>query len=173
MSWRGKDSRRTRDRRPGPPPPQGAESTPPPPPGSTNTFRRRRRCGPATRFSGMGPGRSSQGRMVGGVFAGLSDYLGIETWKLRLAFLFCLFFFPPPSIFLYVMAWIFLPRRDPPEGVEAPEAKAFRQSVARKPGETLRSLRYRFLEMEDRLAKMERHVTSDEARLAREIDGLK
>ena len=118
--------------------------------------------------------RNPRDGMVFGVCAGLADYMDVAAWKLRIAFIAFAFFFPPGAFVIYLMGAFFLRRR--PEVRAAPadaEEDRFWRAVSGRPSETFHALRHRFRELDARLATMEHVVTSEEFRLAREIDNLK
>ena len=118
--------------------------------------------------------RDPDGGILFGVCAGFGEYMDVAAWKLRLALLVLMFFVPPAAFGLYLLAAIFMPRRPRrrPEPAD-PDEDRFWRAVSGRPSETFHALRHRFRELDARLASMERVVTSDEFRLAREIDNLK
>lgn len=118
--------------------------------------------------------RNPDDGMVFGVCSGLADYMDVAAWKLRLAFFVFAVFFPPGAVASYLLAAFFL-RRRPAVKVRPADADEdrFWRAVSGRPTETFHALRHRFRELDARLATMEHTVTSDEFRLAREIDNLK
>jgi len=125
------------------------------------------------RDAAFGPGptglyrNSDQGR-IAGVCAGLGDYFGVRACNIRIALVILSFFgFFGPILVGYIVLAVLLPRR-PPRLYRDPEDEAFWRSVARHPGDTVSGLTRRFRELEGRLARLERRVTSpDEALRAR------
>ena len=118
--------------------------------------------------------RNPRDGMIFGVCAGLADYMDVAAWKLRLALIVFAFFFPPGSVVIYLLAAVFL--RSRPEVHVWPadaEEDRFWRAVSGRPSETFHALRHRYRELDARLATMEHVVTSEEFRLAREIDSLK
>jgi phage shock protein C len=109
----------------------------------------------------------SRGRLAG-VCAGLADYFGVKVGGVRLALvLLSVFGFFGPVLVGYVVLAVMLPRK-PLHLYRDSDDEAFWRSVTRRPADTVSGLVRRFREMEDRLARMERRVTSpDEVLRAR------
>jgi phage shock protein PspC (stress-responsive transcriptional regulator) len=61
--------------------------------------------------------RRRQGRILGGVCAGLGQRFGIEPWTFRLLFVLILFVIPGSQILVYPILWILMPLQDAPETV--------------------------------------------------------
>ncbi|NNG06015.1 MAG: envelope stress response membrane protein PspC [Inquilinus sp.] len=115
--------------------------------------------------------RNTEDGVILGVCAGVADYFGIERWQSRTAAGLFLLFFPPWAVFFYLLAAIFLPRR-PPRPYRDQDEEAFWRSVTGRPDRTLSELHYNFRTLEERLAGLERHVTSEEFRLHRAFRDL-
>ncbi len=121
----------------------------------------------------FGPGptglyRDPKRGKIAGVCAGLSDYFGVKVGGVRLALiLLSVFgFFGPVLVGYVVLAVLLNPR--PPHLFKDSDDEAFWRSVVRRPADTVSGLARRFREMDDRLARMERRVTSpDEVLRAR------
>jgi phage shock protein C len=121
----------------------------------------------------FGPGptglyRNPQQGKIAGVCAGLADYFGIKVSGLRLALvLLSVFgFFGPVLVGYIVLAVLLNPK--PAHLFRDSADEAFWRSVVRPPTDTVSGLARRFREMDDRLARMERRVTSpDEVLRAR------
>ena len=111
--------------------------------------------------------RDTENGILFGVCAGLADYFGVETWKIRAAAVLMLFFFPPWAVISYLAASIFVPRRPDRRPYRSRDEEEFWRSVSGRPEQTFSALRYRFRALEERLAGLERHVTSDEFKLNR------
>jgi phage shock protein C len=62
-----------------------------------NTFRR------------QGLIRPREGRVLGGVIAGLGRRLGIEPWPARLLFILLLMIIPGSQLLIYPILWILMP----------------------------------------------------------------
>jgi phage shock protein C len=56
--------------------------------------------------------RSTRGRMVAGVSAGLADYIGIDVTVVRLLWIVAAFVTGPVAPLLYLAGWLLMPRED-------------------------------------------------------------
>ncbi len=93
---------------------------------------------------------------------------GSAPCHVRLATILGLFFFFPATSIAYVALTILLPKR-PPELYASEEEEVFWRGVTTAPGDTLKALRHKFAELEQRLAGMETTVTSAEFDLHRKF----
>ena len=59
--------------------------------------------------------RARDGRLIGGVVAGLGRRIGLEPWPSRLLFLLALLVIPGSQILLYPILWILMPLEQPGE----------------------------------------------------------
>lgn len=115
--------------------------------------------------------RDPQNGILAGVCAGIADYFGTERIVIRLAFVLALFLFIVPAALVYILLAIALPKR--PSALYASEAEAaFWRGVATAPDNSLAALRRRFADLDARLQRMEREVTSGEADLRRKFRDL-
>jgi phage shock protein C len=107
---------------------------------------------------------------VFGVCAGLSEFLGFDLTATRaLVVIGALFFFPIVCV-VYVALGVLLPRRP----YEANESYDPVQSKVRSnPHDMLSSVRYRFRDLDSRLQRLEKYVTSNRFNLDREFRQLK
>lgn len=111
-----------------------------------------------------------------GVCAGVADYTGIDVLLIRVGFVLINFatgFFGGMGILAYfVVAWM---ADDQPREyeVEDREDRKFWQKVRARPGNSVRDVRARFRDIDRRLADVETHVTSQNSRLAEEIEALR
>ena len=60
-------------------------------------------------FAGYGLVRPRQGRVLGGVCAGLGQRFGIAPWTARLLFVLLLMVIPGSQILIYPVLWILMP----------------------------------------------------------------
>ena len=107
-----------------------------------------------------------------GVCAGISDYTGVDVLIVRVAFvlLACATGFAIPVYF--VVAW--LADKKPHElDYENREDRKFWQKVRARPGASIRDVRSSFRDIDRRLADVEMHITSQNRRLADEIEALR
>jgi phage shock protein C len=111
-----------------------------------------------------------------GVCAGVADYTGIDVLLIRVGFVLVNFatgFFGGMGFLAYfVVAWM---ADDQPREYEAEdrEDRKFWQKVRARPGNSVRDVRARFRDIDRRLADVETHVTSQNSRLADEIEALR
>jgi len=113
-----------------------------------------------------------QNAKVFGVCAGISDYTGIDILIVRVAFvlLACVTGFAVPVYF--VTAW--LADKKPRElDYEDRQDRQFWQKVRARPGASIRDVRSSFRDIDRRLADVETHITSQNRRLADEIEALR
>ena len=115
--------------------------------------------------------RNTEAAVLWGVAAGVADYFGTEHWKVRVLLVIGLIFFLPQVALAYVVAALVLKPR-PRRLYRDTEEERFWRSVSGQPTDTFHGLRHKFRDLEQRLAEMERTVTSDEYRLDREIRNL-
>ncbi|MEV8516292.1 PspC domain-containing protein [Dactylosporangium sp. NPDC051484] len=57
--------------------------------------------------------RPAQGRILGGVIAGLGQRFGIDPWPARLLFVLILLAIPGSQILIYPILWILMPTETP------------------------------------------------------------
>ena len=63
-------------------------------------------------FAGHGLVRPRQGRVLGGVCAGLGQRFGIGPWTARLLFVLLLMVIPGSQILIYPLLWILMPSEE-------------------------------------------------------------
>ena len=118
--------------------------------------------------------RSRHEKVIGGVCGGLAERFGWDPVLVRIAGV-ILFFMSGvfPIGLIYVMAMILTPYA--PLGYTRdldPEEDAFWRGVSDRPRATFSQMKYTFMDLEDRLQRMERKVTSEEWRLRKEFRDL-
>lgn len=106
-----------------------------------------------------------------GVCAGIADHLGIGRCMVRfITVITGLFWFPVIPI-IYLALGFMLPAR--PEQLFAdPKEEKFWRSMRQSPSETFSDVRYRFRQLDQRMQRLERYVTSRRFRLDREFRDL-
>lgn len=117
--------------------------------------------------------RDRENRVILGVCAGLADYFGFDLKLTRILVAFAAFIFFPTVVILYLILGLLLdpaPGSAPEPSHEDPE---LRRRVRSEPHATLSSVRHRFRELDRRLQRLEKYVTSKKYNLDREIDGLR
>ncbi len=63
-------------------------------------------------FAGHGLVRPQQGRVLGGVCAGLGQRFGIAPWTARLLFVLLLMVIPGSQLQIYPVLWILMPSQE-------------------------------------------------------------
>ena len=63
-------------------------------------------------FAQQGLVRPREGRVLGGVVAGLGRRIGLEPWPARILFLLVLLLLPGSPILLYPILWILMPSEE-------------------------------------------------------------
>ncbi len=136
---------------------------------------------PARRSNGWQRGlyRDRRKRLIGGVCAGLAKAYGVERWVARLIAVTLLIFVPHIVLPIYLAALLLmapLPSSARDAGVAAPlgvaPAMPMPPAAPPPPSPSPRTLRARFRELELRLQRMERTVTSRQFRLGRAFQRL-
>ena len=108
---------------------------------------------------------------IAGVCAGIAAYLGVERVAVRIATVAGLIFFTLPTLTIYIALAILLPPM-PPRQFASPAEENFWRGVATEPRRTVAALRQRYREVEYRLQRLERAVTSEEVTLRRRFHDL-
>jgi phage shock protein C len=115
--------------------------------------------------------RATEGAKVLGVCAGVADYFGFDRNVVRAVTVVCALFFPT-TILAYFILGLVLDREPEQERKTSAYQSELRRRVRSQPHSTLHSQRHRFRELDRRLQKLEKYVTSKRFRLDREFDGL-
>jgi len=119
--------------------------------------------------------RDTQRGKVAGVCAGLAHYLNIEVWLVLVVFFTGLVFSGSFFLVLYVAGWLILDKRSEFELSDEHAPISVKTNVWRA-GETPRKachdIDQEFADLETKLQRMERYVTSNEFQLNREISRL-
>src|SRR5262245_36760922 len=72
-------------------------------------------------FRNQGLVRPLEGRVLGGVCAGLGRRFGIDPWPARILFVLILFVIPGSQLLVYPILWILMPSEQPAQyPVDAP-----------------------------------------------------
>lgn len=110
---------------------------------------------------------------MSGVCAGIADYSGVDVLWVRIAtVLLTLMGGFPWTVIAYIMiAW--MGQNKPVELYHSVEEQKFWQGVRRNPSTSARDIRSRFRDMDRRLGDIESFYTSDNRRLADEIEALR
>ncbi len=118
--------------------------------------------------------KNDEDRVIAGVCAGIADYFGFDVVLTRVVVGVAAFFFSPFVFVVYVVLALVLDK-NPEARVQPPdeEREAVSRRVRSEPHATLNSVRFRFRELDQRLQRIERYVTSDRFTLDREFEGLR
>ncbi|MBQ1783133.1 MAG: envelope stress response membrane protein PspC [Gammaproteobacteria bacterium] len=116
--------------------------------------------------------RNTRRGKLGGVCAGLGDYLGWELWLIRLGVVALTLFSGSVMVLIYVVLWFVLDAKKSSDGASR-EVKSHVWQAGQPPRQAFKDVVTRFEMLEARLRKMEATVTSREYQLKREIDQLK
>lgn len=115
----------------------------------------------------------AHGKLLG-VCSGLADYAGVDVTLVRVLTVFMTLVggFPWVIIAYFVTAWL---TDDKPRALQEMDSDETRfwQEVRTKPAISLRNVKNRFRDINSRLAKVETYITSQDRRLAKEIDNLR
>ncbi len=115
--------------------------------------------------------RNTRRGKLGGVCAGIADFLGWELWLVRLAVVALTLFSGSVIVLIYVVLWFVLDAKSS-DGASH-EVKSHVWQAGQPPRQAFKDVVTRFEMLEARLRKMEATVTSREYQLKREIDQLK
>lgn len=109
--------------------------------------------------------------MVFGVCAGIADYFGFDVTVTRVLAVIAAFFSFPLIVLAYLAFAVLLPRA--PADVELMMADPVQRRARSNPHDMLGSVRHRFRELDVRLQRLEKYVTSKRFKLDREFRQLK
>ena len=122
--------------------------------------------------------RNPRRGMIFGVCAGLAEYFGFDVAVTRVIVAVGAFFAFPIICVVYVLLGFMLPVRrysgpvpDYNDPVER-EDRSIRRQVRSSPHDTLASVRYRFRDLDVRLQRLEKYVTSNRYQLDSEFRKL-
>ena len=117
--------------------------------------------------------RSPKENVIAGVCGGIAERYGWDPVLLRVATVLAFFIFAGPLIILaYIIAWMVIPKRPMSARPLSKDEDTFWRGVSDRPNVTFSNIRYKFMDLDDRLQRMERSVTSDEWRLRKEFRDL-
>ncbi|TMP04169.1 envelope stress response membrane protein PspC [Pseudoalteromonas sp. S3178] len=125
--------------------------------------------------------RDPQRGKIAGVCAGLSDYFNMELWLVRIIFVSAVLLTGGPLfVVAYIAAWFILDIKDPTtthtnSSTKTDDPLEVKFKVWQKgepPRRALQDLKERLGRVDSRLQDMERHVTSSEFTVSREINKL-
>ena len=115
--------------------------------------------------------RSTDDAKVLGICAGIADYFGFDPNVVRAVTAVCAFFFPTTIVAYFILGMV-LDQEPKTDKEKSPYASELRRRVRSEPHSTMHSQRHRFRELDRRLQRLEKYVTSKRFRLDREFNGL-
>lgn len=117
--------------------------------------------------------RSRNDSVISGVCGGIAERFGWDSTLVRiLTVLLTIFMMGPVALVAYIVICLVTPRT--PLGYESFSADedAFWRGVSDRPRATFGTIKYSFMDLEERLKNIERTVTSEEWRLRQEFKDL-
>lgn len=118
--------------------------------------------------------RSRDNRVIAGVCAGLADRMGWDPTLTRVvtAVLFLSGVFSGALFLAYLVLWLITPTQPYRPSSLTPDEERFWRDVSDRPAATVGNVRYRFRDLDERLASLEKTVTSEEWKLRRQFRDL-
>jgi len=107
---------------------------------------------------------------VFGVCAGLADYFGFDVTVVRVLVALGAVFSAPLVIVAYIVLGFLLPVRNYEGGRDVPDT--VQRQVRANPHSSLSGVRYRYRDLDVRLQRLEKYVTSSRYKLDREFQQL-
>jgi phage shock protein C len=117
--------------------------------------------------------RNKRDGMIAGVCAGFADYFGFDVGMTRVVVVIAAFIFPTLILVYFVLALVLKTATPRFEEMQREGDQSLGRRVRAEPHATLSSVRHRFRELDGRLQRLEKYVTSERFRLDREFAGLK
>ena len=115
--------------------------------------------------------RSADRAVIAGVCAGLADYFGFKLRITRLLAFIALCMAPPVTLMAYFGAVLLIPSEHDPQRQPSYDPE-FDQALRASPRQTMSDVRRRFQQLDRRLARIERYVTSPRFDLDQEFRKL-
>jgi phage shock protein C len=116
--------------------------------------------------------RNKRDGMIAGVCAGFADYFGFDLGMTRVVVVIAAFVFPT-LILVYLVLALVLKKAPPRFDAHSDREEGLGRRVRAEPHATLSNVRHRFRDLDARLQRLEKYVTSERFRLDREFEGLK
>lgn len=115
--------------------------------------------------------RSADRAVIAGVCAGLADYFGFALCTTRFFAIIALCMAPPVTLMIYFGAVLLFPSVHDPQRQPGHD-RNFDQALRSAPRQTMTDVRRRYQQLDRRLARMERYVTSPRFNLDQEFRKL-
>ena len=112
---------------------------------------------------------------LGGVCSGIGDYLCVDAIIIRIAFVIAFFMTGGVAFWIYVALWVFVPKDNrAPYRREARDTREARSAASTSPesNRSFKDVKSKYRSLEQRLANLERSITSSEWQLRREFRDL-
>lgn len=116
--------------------------------------------------------RNPQRGMIFGVCAGIAEHFGFDVTITRVLVVIAGFFSAFMIGFVYLLLGMLLPVRTR-DTARHDAGDSLQREVRQRPHDTLSNVRYRFRDLDTRLARLEKYVTSNRFKLDREFRALK
>jgi phage shock protein C len=116
--------------------------------------------------------RNPRRGVIFGVCAGMSEYFGFDLILTRVVTVVGAMFSFPIVVIAYLLLGLLLPRK-PYSGPETDQIDPVKRQVRADPHDMLSSVRYRARDLDARLARLEKYVTSNRFKLDREFRQLR
>ena len=110
--------------------------------------------------------------LILGVCAGLADYFGFDLTTTRVCVAVSLIFFMPATLLVYFGLALLLPKRRNGAGESDRADTPVQRAVRAEPHGTLSNVNFKFRELEVRLQRLEKYVTSPRFQLDQEFESL-
>jgi phage shock protein C len=117
--------------------------------------------------------RNPQRGMIAGVCAGVAEYFGFDLAVTRVLVVIAALFSFPLMCIAYLAAVFLVPRKPASDSGVEYAADSVERQVRSNPHDMLSSVRYRFRDLDSRLQRLEKYVTSNRFSLDREFRSLK
>ena len=117
--------------------------------------------------------RDTENGMCRGVCAGIARYFGFDVTVVRIVTVVACFLFPPTVFITYVIMGFLVPKGPRTERKPSRGEERFRQRARRAPSTTASMVRHKFRELDARVQKLERYVTSPKMNLEKEFEDLR
>lgn len=115
--------------------------------------------------------RDTEHAVLFGVCAGIADHLGLGRCMVRFITVITGMFWFPVIPIIYVALAFALPKK-PGDLFRDQKEEKFWRSMRQSPSETFSDVRYRFRQLDQRMQRLERYVTSRRFQLDREFRDL-
>lgn len=117
--------------------------------------------------------RNPRNGRIFGVCAGVAEYFGFDVTAMRVLVVIGALFSFPLLLIAYVVLAVLLPRKPYDSAQSQDGYDPVQRKVRSDPHDTLSSVRYRFRDLDSRLQRLEKYVTSNRFELDREFRQLK